>query len=111
MDIVQDILRGLLGMSVFIGACYLISTDRKAVDWRLVGMGLGLQILLAFLMLKVPLVRGFFRLIVNFFVLMIDAAGEAAQFLFGDLALAGGAFGFAFSVLPTIVFFSNPLRF
>ena len=72
----------------------------------MVGFGLGLQLILAILMLKVPLVRGFFRLIVNFFVLMIDATEESAQFLFGDLAIAGGAFGFAFYVLPTIVFFS-----
>ncbi len=93
-------------MGVLIAICYLLSSSRKSVDWRLVMMGLGLQLVLAILMLKVPLVRGFFRLIVNFFVLMIDATEESARFLFGDLAIAGGAFGFAFYVLPTIVFFS-----
>ncbi|MDH3652277.1 MAG: Na+ dependent nucleoside transporter [Saprospiraceae bacterium] len=93
-------------MSVLIGICYLFSSSRKSVDWRLVIIGLGLQLVLAFLMLKVPLVRGLFRLIVNFFVMMIEATEESAHFLFGDLAIAGGAFGFAFYVLPTIVFFS-----
>ena len=106
MDLITDILRGALGMAVMIGICYLLSSDRKSIDWRLVFIGLGLQFLLAILMLKVPLVRGAFRLIVNFFVMMISATEESAQFLFGDLARAGSPFGFAFYVLPTIVFFS-----
>lgn len=106
MDLMGDVLRGLLGLSVMIGICYVISTSRKSVDWRLVGMGLGLQIILAFLMLKVSFIREIFRFIVNFFVMMISATEESAQFLFGDLAEAGGPFGFAFYVLPTIVFFS-----
>ena len=103
---IYDVIRGLLGMGVILGVCYLLSTDRKSVDLKLVFIGLLLQVILAFLMLKVPLVRGFFRLIVDFFVLMITATEESAQFLFGDLAKSGGAFGFAFYVLPTIVFFS-----
>ena len=106
MDLLGDVLRGFLGLSVMIGICYAISTSRKSVDWRLVGMGLGLQIILAFLMLKVSFIREIFRFIVNFFVMMISATEESAQFLFGDLAEAGGPFGFAFYVLPTIVFFS-----
>ncbi len=106
MDLTADIFRGVLGLAVMIGVCYLLSTNRRSVDWRLVGTGLLLQLILAFLMLKVPFVRGMFRFIVDFFVMMIEATEESAQFLFGDLAKAGGPFGFAFYVLPTIVFFS-----
>ena len=106
MDILGDVLRGLLGLSAMVGICYLISTSRKSIDWRLVGIGIGLQLVLAFLMLKVPFIREIFRFIVNLFVMMITATEQSAQFMFGDLAKAGGPFGFAFYVLPTIVFFS-----
>jgi len=105
MDFAISALRGLLGISVLLGFCYLLSSDKKAVNWRLIGSGILLQIVLAVLMLKVPFVRDAFGLIVNLFVAMVSASEEAAIFLFGDLA-KGYPFGFAFSVLPTIVFFS-----
>lgn len=106
MDLMHDILRGLLGLIVLTGICYLLSISRSSVNWRLVSIGMLLQIVLAFLMLKVPFVRAFFKLIVDFFVLMIDATEQSARFLFGNLADPGQPFGFAFYVLPTIVFFS-----
>ncbi len=106
MDLMHDILRGLLGLIVLTGICYLLSSSRSSVNWRLVGIGILLQIVLAFLMLKVPFVRAFFKLIVDFFVLMIHATEQSARFLFGNLADPGQPFGFAFYVLPTIVFFS-----
>lgn len=106
MELGMDIFRGVIGIVTMLGICYLLSSNRKNVDWRLVGGGVLLQIVLAVLMLKVPIVRAFFSLIVDFFVMMITATEDSARFLFGDLAKAGGAFGFAFYVLPTIVFFS-----
>lgn len=104
--ITDSILRGILGLSSMIAICYLLSSNRRLVNWRLVISGILLQLALAVLMLKVPLVRAFFRVIVDFFVMMINATEESAKFLFGSLAEAGGSFGFAFYVLPTIVFFS-----
>lgn len=106
MDLMNDILRGVLGLITLTGICYLLSSSRKSIDWRLVTIGITLQLILAFLMLKVPLVRAFFKLIVDFFVLMIRATEESAKFLFGNLADPSQPFGFAFYVLPTIVFFS-----
>ncbi len=106
MDLMNDIFRGVLGLATLTGICYLLSSSRKSIDWRLVTIGMTLQVILAFLMLKVPLVRAIFKLIVDFFVLMISATEESAKFLFGNLADPGQPFGFAFYVLPTIVFFS-----
>ncbi len=106
MDLMNDILRGVMGLATLTGICYLLSSSRKSIDWRLVTIGITLQLILAFLMLKVPLVRAFFKLIVDFFVLMIRATEESAKFLFGNLADPSQPFGFAFYVLPTIVFFS-----
>ncbi len=105
MEIGYNIFRGLIGVVSMIAICYLFSRDRKSIDWKLVLYGLILQIVLALLFLKVPLVRDAFKVIVDFFVLMVSASEKSAEFLFGELA-TNGKFGFAFSVLPTIVFFS-----
>ena len=111
MDIIS-ILRGVLGIVALIGITYLFSTNRKAIDWGLVVKGLSLQLILAVILIN-PIdfvvfdwIRMVFRGIVDFFVLMIGAMEESAKFMFGDLALPGGPYGFAFFVLPTILFFS-----
>jgi len=69
-------------------------------------MGMGLQIILALLLIKVPFVRSVFEWIVGFFVVMIESTEESSKFLFGELAEPGSPYGFAFIVLPTIIFFS-----
>ena len=109
--------RGLLGMVILIGIAYLFSQNKKKIDWGLVWKGMLLQIFLALLMLKVPFVSDFFNYLVEIFVWMIDSTVEAAKFMFGDLAnnAIGDkfkdsgiqiGFGFAFFVLPTILFFA-----
>ncbi|MBY5957297.1 Na+ dependent nucleoside transporter [Membranicola marinus] len=102
----EDLYRGLIGMIFLLFICYLFSRNRKNINWRLVIAGIFLQIILAILILQVPFVRTFFEIIVNFFVMMIEAIEEASIFLFGDLARPEKTFGFAFTVLPTIIFFS-----
>jgi len=101
----MDIIRGLIGVFGLLGICYLLSIDKKRINWRLVLMGIGLQLLLAIFMLKLPFIRSMFQVVVDFFVLVIGASETSSKFLFGDLALPG-KYGFAFFVLPTIVFFS-----
>ena len=101
----MEILRGLLGIVILLGICYWISSDKKSINWRLVVTGMLLQILMAFLLIRVEPIRNFFSIIVDFFLMVIASAEKAASFMFGDLAL-GSPFGFAFSVLPILVFFS-----
>jgi len=60
------IFRGILGITILIGFCYLLSSDKKSINWRLVLSGLVLQLVLAIIMLKVPLIRAVFELIVKF---------------------------------------------
>lgn len=104
MDVLS-ILRGVLGLVVLLGICYALSLNRSKIDWRLVASGAAMQLVIALALLKIPFVSGLFSGVANFFVLMINSAGQAAKFLFGDLA-NGSPFGFAFLVLPTIIFFS-----
>lgn len=121
----MDILRGLLGIVVLVGFCYLFSSNRKAINWRLVGIGLGLQIVFALLVIKVDVARSVFDAISSFFVQILDFSTAGADFVLGawpDNAVIftkevgeGGAeeinafevgYIFAFKVLPTIIFFS-----
>ncbi|MDX2283995.1 MAG: nucleoside transporter C-terminal domain-containing protein [Bacteroidia bacterium] len=104
----MDLLRGALGIAVMLGCCWLLSANRKAIDWRLVATGMGLQVLFAILVLKVPFVKDFFAWIAGGFVRILDFSEAGAAFIFGSLVTKTDSFGyiFAFQILPTIVFFS-----
>lgn len=102
----MDILRGVIGLVALLGICWVLSSDRSAINWRLVIMGIGLQLVLGVLLIQIPFIRSLFQGVVSFFVMMISSTEKSAQFLFGDLAVPGSPYGFAFFVLPTIVFFS-----
>lgn len=100
--------RGLIGIVFIIGLCFLLSANKKKVDWKLVATGLGLQILFAVLVLKVPAVAYVFDWISNKVVDFLNVSEAGADFVFGGLIDVNSSLGyiFAFKVLPTIVFFS-----
>ncbi|HEX6222973.1 MAG TPA: nucleoside transporter C-terminal domain-containing protein [Chryseolinea sp.] len=109
-------LRGFLGILILIAIAYLLSAYRKKIDWKLVASGLVLQIVIAILILKVPVIRLGFDAIGSGFVKFLSFAAYGAQFLFGDLAKNSDAvedsrhslgFLFAFQALPTVIFFSS----
>ncbi len=117
-----DVLRGMIGMAAIIGIALAFCKNRKAVNWRLVGTGLGIQFILAVFILKgrdmaeywAPLgwPKEFFSWVSSFFVIVLDFTTEGAEFIFGDLAKSPGmenSMGsfFAFQVLPTIIFFAS----
>jgi CNT family concentrative nucleoside transporter len=99
--------RGVLGIAIFIGVAVLFSADRRSIPWRVVGIGLVLQFVLAGLVMHVPLVRTAVELVGIFFVRLLGFTAEGTRFLFGSL-LDEQSHGvvFALSVLPSIVFFS-----
>ena len=51
----ESISRGVLGMAVLVGIAYIFSSNRKAINWPLVGKGLLMQLIFAFLILEVEL--------------------------------------------------------
>ena len=110
--------RGLLAVVVLLAGLWAFSTHRRAVDWALVVKGLGLQLVFALLVLKTNVGRGFFEVVNDVFVALIGYTNAGARFVFGSLVdrtipVEGGegtvtmAANFAFSVLPTIIFFSS----
>lgn len=98
---------GLLGIIAILGITYLLSENKKKINWKLVGIGLGLQVIFALLILKVPVGRAFFEFISNVMTKLIDFTAEGTNFLFGGLA-DQSTYGhiFAINTLPTIIFFS-----
>ncbi|GMN10683.1 nucleoside transporter [Croceitalea sp. MTPC9] len=105
---ITSLWRGILGMGVLILISYLFSSNRKAIKWKTVGIGLGIQLLIAIGVLKVPLVQKIFEGIGRVFVSILDYTRAGSQFLFEGLVVDMDTFGFifAFQVLPTIIFFS-----
>jgi CNT family concentrative nucleoside transporter len=106
---VNSLLRGLLGMFVLVLISYLLSANRKAINWRTVGFGLGAQIILAIGVLKVPLVQAFFEWVGSLFIAVLDFTMEGTKFLFAAFStgeIEAPLVTFAISILPTVIFFS-----
>ena len=106
---ITSIGRGVLGIAVLIGIAWLFSTNRKKINWKLVIVGLLLQLILAVGVLGSENIYSFFNGIGGIFVSILGFTEEGTTFLFGrDFGTMSGNFGviFAFHVLPTIVFFS-----
>jgi CNT family concentrative nucleoside transporter len=101
-------LRGALGMAVLILISFLFSSNRKAINWKTVGIGLSLQVLIAIGVLKVRFIQYLFDQIGSIFVNILEFTRAGSQFLFEGLVVDMDTFGyiFAFQVLPTIIFFS-----
>jgi CNT family concentrative nucleoside transporter len=103
----MDYFRALIGIIVLLALATLFSTGRKEIDWRLVGIGVSLQILFGLLITKVDAVARGFDKVSQIFVTFLSFSSDGATFLFGDLATDSFGFIFAFQVLPTIIFFST----
>ena len=97
---------GILGLVLLLAACWLFSTDRKAIGWRVVATGVALQVLFAIVVIRV-----------RWGQLAIAGAGEGARrllacsfagsrFVFGEAGAQHSSLGFifAFQVLPAIIF-------
>ncbi|MDX2442170.1 MAG: nucleoside transporter C-terminal domain-containing protein [Bacteroidales bacterium] len=94
-------------MVVLIFIAFVFSTNRKAISWKVVGVGLSIQVLLAVGILYVPIIRKLFEFAGRLFVLVLDFTKAGSEFLFGSL-LDMDKMGmiFAFQILPTVVFFA-----
>ncbi len=100
--------RGVLGMLSLILIAVLFSNNRKAINWKTVGIGLAFQLIIAIGVLKVPFVEKIFDFIGSIFVSILEFTLAGSDFLFKGLVSDTTTFGyiFAFQVLPTIIFFS-----
>ncbi|TRZ44406.1 NupC/NupG family nucleoside CNT transporter [Robertkochia solimangrovi] len=104
---IMSLSRGVLGMFVLLLISFLLSSNRKAINWKTVGLGLALQLVMAVGILLVPFVQKAFEYVGKIFILILDFTNAGSVFLLGDL-LNEDSFGFIFifQILPTIIFFS-----
>ena len=105
---INSLWRGLLGMVTLIFIAFLFSSNRRAINWKTVGIGLAFQLLIAIGVLRVGFVKTIFEWIGGLFVSVLDFTRAGSKFLFEGLVMDMDTFGFifAFQVLPTIIFFS-----
>ena len=98
---------GLLGLITFLGLAYAFSTNRRAIRWRTVAWGLGLQIIFAFAVIKWNTGQVILASISGFITGLLAHATDGSSLVFGNLGIPGNpAAVFAFAVLPTIIFVS-----
>ncbi len=128
----MDRLQGFLGMAVLLGIAFLLSNNRARINWKTIIIGVGLQIMLGVVLLKMGPVSRAFRLLAAKVEEFLRMSDQGANFVFGPLvdsvmlsklivsaqnnewvqqvdftgAELGMGFVFAFKVLPTIIFFS-----
>lgn len=103
----ESLLRGVIGMVSLLLIAFIFSNNRRAINWRTVGIGLLLQIGIAIGILKVSFVQQIFDFVGGIFVLILDFTRAGSDFLLGNLVNTESVgYIFVFQVLPTIVFFS-----
>lgn len=98
----------LLGLVTMLAVSFLLSSNRKKIQWSTIVVGVGLQVLFGLLILKTDMGKEFFVVVGNGFKRILDYTQNGSSFIFGSLA-DGKSVGFVFAtmVLPTIIFTSS----
>jgi len=111
----MDRFTGIIGIVLIFGIAFLLSNNKKAINYRLVFSGLALQLLIAVLVLKVPVITNFFATLGKVMGKIEQFATQGASFVYGSIMIdthdglskgygAPHTFVFAFSVTATIIF-------
>ncbi len=106
---ISSIVRGLLGICFFVFFAWIFSADRKNINWALIAKGIILQLVIAVMVLKIPIIERGFDAVSGGFVTLISFTDYGFNFLFSSIStgeVASPMLNFAFKILPTIVFFS-----
>ena len=102
---------GLLGIITLLGIAVAMSNNRKQINFRIVGWGLGLQLIFALFILKTPLGKPVFGFLDKVVSKLISFSDAGSDFLFTsfvpDVGFHPSLINFAFRALPTIIFFSS----
>lgn len=104
------------GIFILAALAWLLSSDRRNMNWRVIGWGIALQLLMAGFIFRVPAGTRVFLAVNDAVVRVLDSAGAGSRFVFGRLSLGPGQVGddgaeslgfiLAFQAFPTIIFFS-----
>ena len=100
---------GILGIIALLSIAFLLSNNRKKIDYMLVLWGLGLQLLFGFFILVTPFGKPIFSWFDKLIKKLLSFSNDGSEFLFSsfvDGQMHPAVINFAFSVLPTVIFFS-----
>ena len=99
---------GLLGIVAILGLAYFMSNNRRAIRWKVVAWGLGLQVAFAIFVLRIPIGSEIFRRLGSFVTSILHFSYAGSSFVFGELGKPDSSLGviFAFQILPAIIFVS-----
>ncbi len=99
---------GIVGVITLLVLAYLLSTNRRAIRWKTVGLGLALQVIFALFVLRVEWGRLLFQKAGDIVTQVLQYAFAGSEFVFGEIGARNSklGFSFAFQVLPTIIFVS-----
>lgn len=103
---IESLLRGVVGILTVLAVSYLMSSNRKKIDWKLVGSGLLIQFVLALSVLYVPFVGTLFELLGKAFIKLMDFTQAGVGFLLGPYATKSNGFIFLIHSMPVIIFFT-----
>jgi len=101
-------LTGIFGIALILGIGIALSRNRRAISWRVVGWGVGLQFIFALLVLRFSAGQHLFKQLGDAVTAILSFSYAGSEFVFGDLGKqhTGSGFVFAFQVLPAIIFVS-----
>lgn len=109
-SVVENLLRGVLGMFFLVLVCFLFSNNRRAINWKLVLIGIIAQVCFALGILRVNFIKIIFGWVSEKFVELINIGRKGTEFMFGSLAdsTSTGNWGYVFAiqVLPIIIYFA-----
>lgn len=108
----MDRLFGILGIILIFGLAYIMSNNRKAINYKTIGTGFAIQILIAVFIFKVPVGRAIFLNLGLFIQKILDFAKEGGAFVFGPLmqddkfssVFGIGAQVFALQLIASLIF-------
>ena len=95
---------GIIGIVLFMGIAFLMSKDKRKLNFKTIGVGLLLQVLLAVFILKVPVGVKIFSFIAAIINKILDASMEGAEFVFGDTLTNNTGFIYAIMLMATMIF-------
>ena len=104
---VESISRGVIGIVFLLLVCYVFSTNRKAINWKTIGLSLVIQIVIAVGVLKVNWIANLFEFFGSFFLKILDFTNAGTSMILGEFVnIEKTGYVFAFQALPVIIFFS-----
>lgn len=104
----MKILLNILGLALSLGICCLLSYNRKAIPWKKIGIALAAELIMAFIIVKVPLGQKAVTVLSDGITAIINCGNEGLEFVFGDLFTGGstGIYVFIVQSLGNIIFVS-----